>query len=436
MRRILTPIFGACLILGGVTSSAGQDVPGGNEKCSPLPAGAFRSLSSAEMDILLRDAAASNPSTVEAMRQDPAARRAQLDSIRDLLAFSSQATKEGLAEDPLNCRELEYIRAETISTAYEKEINKGRAAITPARISAYWSVGKPGTVAAEREAAFQRFLATKLALMKALNPSIPDRPMTEAETEQVRQFFATQQINFAEYEKGSAAIPKAIRDGIGVRVKLQQAQFLARLYAAVAASKISVTETDVNAFIAGRPELDATAKRAKAEKILQRAKSGEDFAKLANEFTQDPGNKDPNGVLQGGLYRDVRRGMMVEPFEKAALEVDAGQVNPAVVESDFGYHIVKLERKDPSPDGTYDVRHILISTTVPDPNNPGGRELPVKQYARTMVGTEKEKRMIAEIVAANSISVPSDFSLPPAATKVVAKAPARKAPVRRTRKRK
>src|SRR5205085_3625315 len=132
-----------------------------------------------------------------------------------------------------------------------------------------------------------------------------------------------------------------------------------------------------------------------AQGILDRALAGEDFVALANEFTQDPGNKGPDGTLQGGIYKDVPKGRMVVPFEEGALKLQEGQVNPELVESDFGFHIIKLERKlGPSPNkdakkdpkggdtDTYDVRHILISTGFKDPENPTAREMPVKDYVR------------------------------------------------------
>ncbi|MCV4640149.1 peptidyl-prolyl cis-trans isomerase, partial [Escherichia coli] len=63
-----------------------------------------------------------------------------------------------------------------------------------------------------------------------------------------------------------------------------------------------------------------SAKRAKAQEILERAKKGEDFAELANEFTDDPGNDPtPGGKKRGGLYENVRTGQMIKSFEDAAL---------------------------------------------------------------------------------------------------------------------
>ena len=126
----------------------------------------------------------------------------------------------------------------------------------------------------------------------------------------------------------------------------------------------------MDAYLNAHPELMA-AKKARASEILLMAKSGKDFAALANKFTEDPGNKDAEGRPQGGIYKDVTRGKMVPQFEQAALALEPGQISD-LVETDYGYHILKLERKGMGKDldgklvETYDVRHILIGTTVPE----------------------------------------------------------------------
>ena len=152
--------------------------------------------------------------------------------------------------------------------------------------------------------------------------------------------------------------------------------------------------------------------------ILNRAKSGEDFAVLANEFSEDPGNKGPEaGAGKGGLYADVPKGRMVAPFETAALALEPGQISAELVETDFGFHIIKLERKlgkkdAAAKDETYDVRHILISTNFKDPEKPNAPEMPVKEYVRTKLEADKEKELVDKIVAANNVQVPTDFTVP------------------------
>lgn len=79
-----------------------------------------------------------------------------------------------------------------------------------------------------------------------------------------------------------------------------------------------------------------------AESLRQRAAAGEDFAALARQHSQDPGS-----AQRGGDLDYFGRGRMVAPFEEAAFRLQPGEVSE-VVESPFGYHVIKLEdRRQP-----------------------------------------------------------------------------------------
>lgn len=78
--------------------------------------------------------------------------------------------------------------------------------------------------------------------------------------------------------------------------------------------------------------------KAKAEEILARVKKGDDFAKLAKEFSEDPGSKDKGGQYGGDMVEHF-----VEPFKKAYSEAAPGEVTPHLVETDFGWHIIKKD---------------------------------------------------------------------------------------------
>ncbi len=84
-------------------------------------------------------------------------------------------------------------------------------------------------------------------------------------------------------------------------------------------------------------EADKAAAKAKAEKLLAqlRANPG-DFAKLAKENSQDPGS-----ASRGGDLDYFSKGMMVKPFEDAVFSLKEGEIS-GVVQSDFGYHIIRL----------------------------------------------------------------------------------------------
>lgn len=78
-----------------------------------------------------------------------------------------------------------------------------------------------------------------------------------------------------------------------------------------------------------------------AEDVLKRARAGEDFAKLAKEFSEDPGSKDT-----GGEYT-FERGRMVPEFEGAAFSMNTNQVSD-IVTTQYGYHIIKTLEKFPA----------------------------------------------------------------------------------------
>jgi peptidyl-prolyl cis-trans isomerase C len=89
------------------------------------------------------------------------------------------------------------------------------------------------------------------------------------------------------------------------------------------------------------PKEKKDAKRKLAEDLLKRARAGEDFGKLAKEYSDDPGSKD-----KGGEYT-VARGQMVPEFETAAFGLKTNQVSD-VITTQFGYHIIKLSEKFPA----------------------------------------------------------------------------------------
>ncbi|RMH47395.1 MAG: hypothetical protein D6694_02060 [Gammaproteobacteria bacterium] len=82
---------------------------------------------------------------------------------------------------------------------------------------------------------------------------------------------------------------------------------------------------------------DKERKRKKAEDILKQLKEGADFAELAKKFSEDPGSAEKGGDL--GYFG---RGMMVPEFDKAVFSLkEVGELSN-LVETPFGFHIIKL----------------------------------------------------------------------------------------------
>jgi peptidyl-prolyl cis-trans isomerase C len=89
------------------------------------------------------------------------------------------------------------------------------------------------------------------------------------------------------------------------------------------------------------------AKRKQAEDLLKRARGGEDFTKLAKEFSEDPGVKENNGEYTFPRGTADPRRAMVPEFESAAFSLNTNQISD-IVTTQFGYHIIKLHEKIPA----------------------------------------------------------------------------------------
>ena len=137
-------------------------------------------------------------------------------------------------------------------------------------------------------------------------------------------------------------------------------------------SKINVTEAEISEYYQDkknefpmRPEMDRLGmivrkiepgektvkkKLAKINEIKQEIDMGEDFAELAKKYSEGPSG--PNG----GDLGYFEKGMMVKPFEDAALKLKKGEVS-GVVRTRFGFHLIKVEDIDGEK---VHARHILI----------------------------------------------------------------------------
>jgi len=106
-------------------------------------------------------------------------------------------------------------------------------------------------------------------------------------------------------------------------------------------------------------EYNAEAKERAEKALADVLKPGADFTTIAKQTTEDTGSKDAGGDL--GF---VKRGEFIDTFEKACFDdLKPGQISRTVVESVFGYHILKKEAERGSGD-SYEAncRHILIKT--------------------------------------------------------------------------
>ncbi|MGL5255415.1 MAG: foldase protein PrsA [Proteocatella sp.] len=83
-------------------------------------------------------------------------------------------------------------------------------------------------------------------------------------------------------------------------------------------------------------EEETAKKESEAKELLKRLKSGEDFAKLAKEYSEDDAS-----AVNGGDLGYFTKGVMLPEFEEAAFKLNKGEMSD-IVKSPSGYHIIKV----------------------------------------------------------------------------------------------
>ena len=106
---------------------------------------------------------------------------------------------------------------------------------------------------------------------------------------------------------------------------------------------------------AGKDE--ATVREA-AEQVLEQAQAGDDFAELASTYSEDEGSK-----VDGGDLGFFGRGQMVAEFETAAFSMEPGRISD-LVQSQFGFHIIKVEEKQAGSTTPLDTVRTQIQDTL------------------------------------------------------------------------
>ena len=154
-----------------------------------------------------------------------------------------------------------------------------------------------------------------------------------------------------------------------VQAQIERGMAIQELLDKEVTGKIKVSDEETKAFYDKNPQLfqqpeqikashilikvqaDAPADqkaeaRKKIEDVQQKVKKGEDFATLAKTYSEGPSGP------KGGDLGYFRRGQMVKPFEEAAFSLKPDETSE-IVETQFGYHLIKVNDKKPAKKMTY-----------------------------------------------------------------------------------
>jgi peptidyl-prolyl cis-trans isomerase C len=233
-------------------------------------------------------------------------------------------------------------------TDFEKFINQMEA-----------SAGQP--VPPDRRNEIYRNALNRLVDMKLLSQEVKarglhgDEQAVAGEIQSIRGRFPTQE----EFNKALAAQGLTEEK---LKAEMLTQTSITKMMEAETATATAVSDADVKDFYDKNPDRfkrpeqvrashilfktegdDAAKKkaRASAESVLKQAKSGKDFAALAKQHSSD------GSAPQGGDLGFFVKEQMVPEFSNAAFAMQPGQISD-IVESQFGYHIIKVtERKAP-----------------------------------------------------------------------------------------
>ena len=207
-----------------------------------------------------------------------------------------------------------------------------------------------------QDAALEQLTSAELLYQEATKLEVKDLEKLVADKVALNRAKFSSDADFEKALKGVDMTPKDMREF--TRKDIIISNFIEKQYAA----KMTVSDAEAQKFyddnlekyfkkpesarashiLIGSDEKaspeDRKKAKEKAEAILKRVKAGEDFAALAKSDSTCP------SASQGGDLGNFSRGQMVPPFEKAAFALKKGEVSE-VVETQFGYHIIKLTEK-------------------------------------------------------------------------------------------
>jgi parvulin-like peptidyl-prolyl isomerase len=348
-------------------------------------------LSAEDMTLIAED---QSPQMRARLATDENARKEFALDVKRLLAVAEEAHAHGVDKSVEMKRQLDFQRTNVMAQFYFQEHGeKGGGDISDQEVTDFFK--QP-----VNQVKFDQIIADA----KAQDPQFAAQQIPQEQLDMLKQRLGRMYI--AEQRAKDQKLDQ--KPQVRLQLLLQSARVVAQKYATEKLQeKMKATDQEIEAYLASHPELDTDKqRRAKAEEVLKRVRAGEDFAKLAQEFSTD-GSKDKGGDL--GWFGP---GDMVPEFEKAAYALTPGQVSD-IVQSKFGFHIIKLEERrtetqEGKPVEKVRARHILLGDVN---SNPFAPPQSAREKARSVVEQEKAKKVLDDIVSRSHVEVAENYQV-------------------------
>lgn len=383
-------------------------------KAEKMEAEILKGLTAEEINLVLQSQALSDGSGVVGITEQAETRRAFLKGMREYLALAAQARREGLAEDANFKINFEHKKNLLLADLYKAKLTKeqGKYYVVPKEeMDAVWTDPK-NEKQFDTDMDALRGIQTAVARERGDQMSFPK--LQGGSLIKARENWARTKILA---DKAKADTEFSSKPEIGLRFRIVEAGILSADYLRKYwAKNIKANEQEISAYLAAHPEYDLNKKREKAELLLRRAQAGEDFNRLATEYSEDRLTKN-----KGGLYENVEKDTLWAEVEAAALALEKGQIADKLIETHIGFHIVKLENKQVNQEKVggqtvkYSVRHILLQSNFEEPGNYNPDIPPpflkAEEIAKAEIEKEKRNKFVEDTIRRNQIILPEDFAV-------------------------
>src|SRR5262245_20816906 len=322
--------------------------------------------------------------------QNEQLRKQVIDNFKRVFALAQAAEEEGLHKSDKFERRMELTTERVLATKY---IERNHEVIVSKE---EWE-----PYCASHKDQFD-------AHLKFINEN-SKQPITDQQKEEERAVWGQTKVRSDKARQAGLDKDPAIK----VLMKFVRANVLAGLYTRSLEEKHKITDNKKKKYLAEHPAADPDKQKEKAQGLLERVKNGENFEKIASEFSDDPGSK-----VKGGDLGWFGKGVMDPAFEAAAFALRKGQTTGELVKSRFGYHIIRVDDRrkttpkaaaSPAPQGPgqplersqepkeeVHARHILIDTTE-------------SERIESRLIQDKVKRELEDATLKYAVDAPTDF---------------------------
>lgn len=367
-------------------------------------------LTAEEIELIIKN----GDSNLGKIAENAKSRRLFLRGLREYLALAAEARREGLTEDANFKVNLEYKQNILLADLYQAESgteNSEFYAVSKDEIEAVW---KNPANEKQFEIDMDTLRAIQTAAAKERGEQISIQKFQGGTLQKARENWARTKF-FSDKAKADAEFLQ--KPEVQLRLKILEAGILSSDYLRKHwAKNIRAAEQEITDYLAAHPEYDVKKKREKAEMILRKAQAGENFSRLAVEYSEDRATKN-----NGGLYENIGRDFLWAEVENAALALENNQIADRIVETDTGFHVLKLENKqiESEKNGSktvkYSIRHILLQKNFEEPNinNPNIPPpfIKAEEIAKTEIEKQKRSEFVAAVIERSKIVLPEDFTV-------------------------